>query len=209
MNVAQILAEHKKVAQVLAEHKKVAQILAEHKKVAQILADIGYFRKKVSGMYFIPNVGSKIDVVLALNSDANGEYLDADDHYAVGVQNMKQRLASYGVKAQAVDFVRAINGRDSKNYDIKNSVSFTIDTSDDILLLLVAGWELKEQDEKISSLEYQLSTVDEKVEEAAEMAANLKRGVFSCGVNALKSQVDLLKNIRQLWRSESASVKLL
>lgn len=104
-------------------------------------------------------------------------------------EELRKRLAQYGVEVVPQNLTQQ-----------QSEVAFKCNADNDIVLLL--GEVLKQQKLKMRS--NQLDGLAQEVDHAVEQLPYVRASAFSRGVNALKNQIEVLKNIRTLHAKELA-----
>ena len=157
--------------------------------IKSFLNDIKFFTDNMVSVRFmlnqtdyVMNTMPRIDawrsgvVVLSLRSQKAAEEL-------------RKRLAQYGVEVVPQNLTQQ-----------QSEVAFKCNADNDIVLLL--GEVLKQQKLKMRS--NQLDGLAQEVDHAVEQLPYVRASAFSRGVNALKNQIEVLKNIRTLHAKELA-----
>lgn len=104
-------------------------------------------------------------------------------------EEFRKRLAQYGVEVVPQNLTQQ-----------QSEVVFKCNADNDIVLLL--GEVLKQQKLKMRS--NQLDGLAQEVDHAVEQLPHVRASAFSRGVNALKNQIEVLKNIRTVHAKELA-----
>lgn len=104
-------------------------------------------------------------------------------------EEFRKRLAQYGVEVVPHNLTQP-----------QSEAVFKCNADNDIVLLL--GEVLKQQKLKMRS--NQLDGLAQEVDHAVEQLPHVRASAFSCGVNALKNQIEVLKNIRTIHAKELA-----
>lgn len=104
-------------------------------------------------------------------------------------EEFRKRLAQYGVEVVPQNLTQQ-----------QSEAVFKCNADNDIVLLL--GEVLKQQKLKMRS--NQLDGLAQEVDHAVEQLPHVRASAFSCGVNALKNQIEVLKNIRTIHAKELA-----
>lgn len=104
-------------------------------------------------------------------------------------EEFRKRLAQYGVEVVPQNLTQQ-----------QSEAVFKCNADNDIVLLL--GEVLKQKKLKMRS--NQLDGLAQEVDHAVEQLPHVRASAFSCGVNALKNQIEVLKNIRTIHAKELA-----
>lgn len=104
-------------------------------------------------------------------------------------EEFRKRLVQYGVEVVSQNLTQQ-----------QSEVVFKCNADNDIVLLL--GEVLKQQKLKMRS--NQLDGLAQEVDHAVEQLPHVRASAFSRGVNALKNQIEVLKNIRTVHAKELA-----
>lgn len=104
-------------------------------------------------------------------------------------EEFRKRLAQYGVEVVPQNLTQQ-----------QSEAVFKCNADNDIVLLL--GEVLKQQKLKMRS--NQLDGLAQEVDHAVEQLPHVRASAFSRGVNALKNQIEVLKNIRTIHAKELA-----
>lgn len=151
--------------------------------VKQILSDISFFSAVIYGIRFMKDKNETIwfTTFPSIADWTNGTVMLEIQHKR-SAEEMKARLAAYGIEATLV----------SLGAPTEYAVKFSATSSDDIIAVLHKAMTEKAKRSKANYM----AGLSQEVDQLIEQLPHIKRGAFSRGVNAMKNQVEVLKNIR-------------
>ncbi len=149
--------------------------------IKSFLADIKLFTDNMVDVCFMLNQSKGIKNTMPQIDVWRGGVVVLSPRSPNAVKEMRVRLAQYGVEIVPQNLTQQ-----------QSKIVFKCNADNDVILLL--GEVLKQQKLRLRS--NQLKGLAQEVDHAVEQLPYVRASAFSRGVNALKNQIEVLKNIR-------------
>lgn len=160
-----------------------------HMEIKAFLNDLKFFTENMVSVRFMLNQTDYVMNTMPRIDAWRSGVVVLSSRSPKTAEEFRKRLAQYGVEVVPQNLTQQ-----------QSEAVFKCNADNDIVLLL--GEVLKQQKLKMRS--NQLDGLAQEVDHAVEQLPHVRASAFSRGVNALKNQIEVLKNIRTIHAKELA-----